>query len=104
MQLTPFIRTFELQTFKDVNVQSHALLHELVPMSGIHCHLRALSTSGCVFTYFTVQYCIESSSIASLFQAQDVLKHHKCIGDIADTTKKCQAMETKVKIFERMEQ
>lgn len=104
MQLTPYIRTFELQTFKDVNVQSHALLHELVPMSGIHCHLHASSTSGCVFMSFTVQYCIESSSIVSLFQVREVLKHHKCIGDVADTTKKCQAMETKVKNFERMEQ
>ena len=65
-QADSLLQTFELQTSKDVSVHSHAQLHKLVHMSGIRCHLHASSTS--------VQYCIESSSIVSLFQAQDVLK------------------------------
>ena len=40
-------------------------------MSGIHCHMHASYTSGCVSVYFTVQYFIEYSTV-SLFQAQDV--------------------------------
>lgn len=53
------------------------------------------------FMSFTVQYCIESSSIVSLFQVREVLKHHKCIGDVADTTKKCQGDGNKSEKFWR---
>ena len=55
------------------HVQSRKLVH----LSGVHCHVRASSTSGCVFVYFTVQYCIEYSSRVSLFQAQDVIYDEK---------------------------
>lgn len=53
----------------NVNVRSHVQLHNLVHVSGIHCHVCASCTSG-AFVY--VQHCIEYSSI--LFQAQDVWK------------------------------
>ena len=45
------IWTFKLQTFKDVNACSHVKLCKLVHASSIHCHMHALSTSGCVFVY-----------------------------------------------------
>ena len=47
---------------------------KLVHRSGAHCHICASRTNGCAFVYFTVQYYIEYSSTASLFQAQDVQK------------------------------
>ena len=43
-------------------------------MSGLHCHVRASSTSDGACVYFTVQCCIEYSSTVSSFQAQDVQK------------------------------
>ena len=46
--------------------------HMLVHMSGIHCHMCASSTSGCVLCILL--YCIEYSSTVSLFQGQDVQK------------------------------
>ena len=74
LQYVPYIRTFKLWTFKDVNVHSHVQSRKLVHMSGGLCHMCASSTSSCAFVYFTVQYCIEYSSTVSLFQAQDVWK------------------------------
>ena len=47
--------------------------HIIVDRSGVHYHVRASSTSGCVFAHLTVQYYIESSSTVFLFQAQDAL-------------------------------
>ena len=55
-------------------MRSHVQPRNLVHVSGVHCHVRASSTSGCAFVYFTVQYCIEYGSTVSLFQAQDVQK------------------------------
>ena len=63
---------------------SHVQSHKLVHMSVIHCHVRASSTSGCAFVYFTVQYYIEYSSTVSLFQAQDVRKQASKQQYIAD--------------------
>ena len=68
------MRTFKLRTFKDVDLSSHVQSRKLVHVSGVHCHVRASSTSVCDFVYFIVQYCIEYSSTVSLFQAQDVRK------------------------------
>ena len=56
-----------------MNVRLHVQSHKLVHVSGIQSHMRASSTSGCAFVYFTVQYCIEYSSTVSLLQAQDVI-------------------------------
>ena len=47
--------TCTLQTFKDVNMHSHVQSHELVRVSGVHCHLRVSSTSGRASVYCTVQ-------------------------------------------------
>ena len=58
-----------------INLYSTVLYSQsckLVHVSGIHCHVRASSTSGCAFVYFTVQYCIEYNGTVCLFQAQDV--------------------------------
>ena len=63
-------RSSKLQTFKDVNVHSRVQSCKLVYMFGVYCHVRASSTSGCAFVYFTVQYCIEYSSTVSLFPAR----------------------------------
>ena len=70
----PLIQTFKFRAFKDANVHSHVQSRKFAPVSGVHCHVRASSTSGCAFVYFTVQYCIEYGSTVSLFQAQDVQK------------------------------
>ena len=37
--------------------------------SGIHCHVRASSTSSSAFVYFTVQHCVEYTTAVSLFIA-----------------------------------
>ena len=49
----PYISTFKLQTFKDVNMYSHDQLCKLVHVLGVPCHKNASSTSGCAFAYFT---------------------------------------------------
>ena len=69
VQQVPYIQTFKLWTFKDVNTHSHVQSHMLVHVSGVHGHVRASYTSGCAFVYFTVQYCLEYSSTVSLFLA-----------------------------------
>ena len=74
VRCVPYIRTFKLQTFKDADVHSHVQSCGLVDMSGVHCHVRASSTSGCAFVYFTVKDCREYSSTVCLFQVQDVWK------------------------------
>ena len=51
-----------------MNALAHVQSRKLVHVSGIHCHVCASSTSGCAFVYFTVQYCIEYSSIVSFFK------------------------------------
>ena len=53
------IRTFKLQTFKDVNVHSRAQSRKLVHVSGVPCHMSASSTRGCTFVCFTV-FCLFS--------------------------------------------
>ena len=76
-----------------LHVQSCKLVH----VSGIHCHVRASSTSGYAFVYFTVQYRIEYSSTASLFQAQMSGSKCKSSGDVAGTAKKHQGIKMKKK-------
>ena len=49
------------RTFKTANMHLLVQSHELVHLSGLHCHMRASSTSGCAFVYFIVQYCIDYS-------------------------------------------
>ena len=65
VQQVPYIGTFRLQTFKDVNMHSHVQSHKLVPVSSVHCHMRKPSTSGCAFVYFTVHYRVEYSIFIS---------------------------------------
>jgi len=57
VRLVPYIETFNLQTFKDVNVHSHVQSCKLVHMSGVRCHVHASSTNGCVL-HCTVQYTV----------------------------------------------
>ena len=52
-QEVPYIRTFKLQTFEDVNMCLHVQSHKLVHMSGIYCHMWTSSTS-VVVLLFTV--------------------------------------------------
>lgn len=51
------MQTFNLQTFKDVDMRSHVQSCMLVHMSGVHCHVHASSANGGVL-YFTVQYTV----------------------------------------------
>ena len=74
IQYVPYIHTFKLQTFKDVNVSLRVKSRKLVCMSSIHCHVHASFTSGGVFMSFIAQYCVEYSTAASLFQVQNVQK------------------------------
>ena len=78
-----------------MNVHSHVQSRKLVHVSGVHCHMRASSTSGCAFVYFTVQCCIECSSTVSLFQAQDVKR--KSSSDVAGTTLLFKVLYCKIK-------
>ena len=41
------------RTFKTANMHLLVQSHELVHLSGLHCHMRASSTSGCTFVYVT---------------------------------------------------
>ena len=66
--------TFKFQASSDVNVHLNVQSRKLVPVSGIYCHMRASSTSGCTLVYFTVKYCKQHSSTVFLFQAQHVWK------------------------------
>ena len=50
------------------NVQLHTLVH----VSGVRCHVRASSASGCVCVCFAAPCWIECCSSVSLFQAHDV--------------------------------
>ena len=59
IQQVPYIRTFELWTFKDVNTCLHIQSHKLVHVSGVHCYMRASSTSGCAFMDFTILYRVQ---------------------------------------------
>ena len=63
-----------MQPFEHVNMRSHVQPRKLVHVSSVHGHVRASSTTGCAFVYFTVQYCIKDSSTVSLFQVQDIQK------------------------------
>ena len=56
-----------------VNTRSHVQSRKLFHLSGTHCHMRAPSTSGCVFVSLIVQQCTDYSSSGSLFQGQDVV-------------------------------
>lgn len=44
---------------------------KLAHVSGGHSHICASLASGCAFASFMVWYCIEDSSIGSLFRAQE---------------------------------
>ena len=79
-QQVPYLRTFKLQTFEDVNMGLHVQSHKWVHMSVIYCHMWASSISGCA-----VVYCMEYSHAVSLFQGQDLWKKHKSKSDVAGT-------------------
>ena len=81
----------------------HVQSRDLVRVSGVHCHVRASSTSGCAFVYFTVQYGIEYYCAVSLFQAQDVRKHTNS-RDVAGPAKKHQELEAQRKDEEGQEE
>ena len=49
------------RTFKNANMHSLVQSCELVHLSGLHCHMRASSTSSHAFVYFIVQYSMEYS-------------------------------------------
>ena len=51
-----------------LRVQSHKLVH----MSGVHCHMRASSTSGCAFVYFTVQSTVKNKVAQYLYFKLDL--------------------------------
>ena len=55
-------------------MRSHVQSRKLVHMSGVLCHMRASSTTGCAFVYFSVQDCTEDRGTVPLFQAQDIQK------------------------------
>ena len=69
--ISPLLMNLQVANFKRCDYVFTCPITLLVHMSGIHCHMHASSTHGCVSVYFTVQYFIEYSTI-SLFQAQDV--------------------------------
>ena len=64
---------------------------KLVHMSGVHCHMRASSTSGCVFVYFTVLYRVQYRTLYSIctvvqnlyFKPRMSGSKHKSSGDVA---------------------
>ena len=76
--------------------------HILVHTSGIHFHMCASCSSGC-YCCCTLQYCIECSSTASLFQTRVSGSKRNNSDDVAHTTKKCQVitMEAKMKIIRK---
>ena len=55
-----------------VNTCSHVPSRKWFHLSGTHRHMRASSTSACVFVNLIVQQYTDYSSTGSLFQAQDV--------------------------------
>ena len=61
-------------TFKDEDGLLHVQSHKSVRVSGVRCPVRAFSTCGCAFVYFTEHHCVGYSTTVSLFQAQDVQK------------------------------
>ena len=61
---------FQVSNFQRCERAFTCSTRKLVHTSGVHCHVRASSTSGCTFVYFTVQYYIEYSSTVFLFQAR----------------------------------
>ena len=56
---------------------------KLVNVSGVHCHMRASSTSSCVLC--TLQYCIEYSSTVSYFKPRIFRSKGKSSSDVAGT-------------------
>ena len=42
--------------FKDANIHLHVQSHQLVHVSGIHCHVHTSSTRGSSFVNFTEQH------------------------------------------------
>ena len=53
-------------------MRPRAQSRKLARVSGVHCRVRASSTSGCASVHFTVHYWIECSDSVSSFQAQNL--------------------------------
>ena len=73
-----------MRTFKDgtrVHMSSHI---RLVHMSGVHCPVRASSTSGCASVYFIVQYFIGYRVQYLYFKPGMSGSKCKGTGDVAD--------------------
>ena len=96
--VTPLHTSLQMQTFNDANMHSHVQSRKLVHMSGVHCHLRASSTSGCAFVYFIVQYCIDYSSTL-YFKPRMSRSKHKSSGDVAGTTYFSRYCAVRLKMF-----
>ena len=58
---------------------------KLVLGSGVHCHVRASSASGCTFVYFTVLFSIEYGSQCPYFKPRMSASRHDCSSDVAGT-------------------
>ena len=65
--------------------------------------LHASSASHCIFVYFTYST-VYSTVVDEYFYFKSRMSRSKCksSGEVAGTSKKCQAMERKVKIIERV--
>ena len=55
----------------------------LVDVSGVHCHARASSASGCAFVHFTVQFCIEFRGQCLYFTPRMSASKRDRSGDVA---------------------
>lgn len=78
------MRTFKLQTFKDVNVRANAQSRKLVHAPGVHGQVRASSTSGslCTLLYRTAQSTVMQYLY---FQPKMSRNRSKGSGEIAGT-------------------
>ena len=76
-------------------MRSHVQLDKLVHVSGVHCHVRASSTSGCAFVYFTVWYCTEVQYL--YFKPRMSGSKRKSSGDVAGTTVLLKVLSCKIK-------
>lgn len=72
---------FELSKIpRCVCVSNHV---KLVLVSGVHCHVRASSASGCTFVYFTVQFSVEYSSQCPYSKPRMSASRHDCGSEVA---------------------
>ena len=57
--VSPLHMNLQVVNFQRCKHASLVRSHKLVHMSGVHCHVRASSISGCAFVYFTVLYRVQ---------------------------------------------